>query len=373
VANRKQDREPVSDTTPGAATRIEYIDALRSIAALSVLFAHIAAYLARQPDAPELAIQFRRVVLDHFDLGLFGVALFFFISGFVVPFSLLKGNGLREFWIHRTFRLYPPFWFSLIAIILVEGVIHQKAFSLYRVASNATMVPQLFGASPMSGIYWTLFVEMIFYLLCSVLYAFRLLGDLRVTAASVIILSALTALPLLINAITGTSFPVKYIMFHLSFLFSGTLVRLCLDDARTNRVALLMSVLGLQLLLAAISTGVMPSTPPGFGFFTSQSNLAAYAVATVVFLLAVKLQRPSSPNLVRLGRNSYSLYLLHWPVIAVMLTMLPSASSQLAIPLILFGTTFSMLVAELSFRLLERPCIRMGRYLGAKVSCCASN
>jgi hypothetical protein len=65
--------------------RIEYIDALRAIAALSVLVVHIAGYLTRQPESPWLAQEFRRLVLEYFDLGLFGVALFFVYKRFCGP------------------------------------------------------------------------------------------------------------------------------------------------------------------------------------------------------------------------------------------------------------------------------------------------
>src|SRR4051794_26399249 len=59
----------------------------------------------------------------HFNAGLLGVALFFLVSGFVIPFSLDRGS-LSRFVIRRIFRLYPVYWLSLA---LLWGLLHWRA------------------------------------------------------------------------------------------------------------------------------------------------------------------------------------------------------------------------------------------------------
>lgn len=349
--------------------RFGYIDAMRAIAALSVLLVHVAGYLLRQADAPQAVLALREYVLNFIDLGLFGVALFFFISGYVVPFSLLKGQNLSDFWVHRIFRLYPPFWISLVAVIGVETYCmgERGAFSSSQVLANLTMVPQIFGAEPMSGIYWTLFVEMLFYVACSLLYACGLLGKLHVTAAIALGLSASTAVPVFLNETLATGLPVKYLPLHLSYLFAGTLVRLCLQDSSCRRWRLLSAVLVVQVALCALATGVMFDGPPGFGFFTRRAIFVAYVAACLCFILCVTLRMPNPPFLLRLGASSYSLYLLHWPVVVVLVALLPGGTAEITVPLLLLSILCSLVAAEASFRMFERPCIHWGRTVGLRL------
>jgi peptidoglycan/LPS O-acetylase OafA/YrhL len=41
-------------------------------------------------------------------LGLYGVFVFFMVSGYIVPASLERRGSVRGFWVSRVFRLYPP-------------------------------------------------------------------------------------------------------------------------------------------------------------------------------------------------------------------------------------------------------------------------
>ncbi|HGM7838215.1 TPA: acyltransferase family protein, partial [Serratia marcescens] len=85
--------------------RLEYIDAIRGIAALSVVIAHFIVPIYGAEN----------FVFSHvLDIGKIGVVLFFIISGFIIPFSFRRENGgVKAFFISRFFRLYPGYWFSL--------------------------------------------------------------------------------------------------------------------------------------------------------------------------------------------------------------------------------------------------------------------
>jgi peptidoglycan/LPS O-acetylase OafA/YrhL len=350
--------------------RFAHIDALRAVAALSVLFVHIAAYLARQPDASWLVIQFKRVVLDVFDLGLFGVALFFFISGFVIPFSLIGKNGMAAggaFWINRMFRLYPPYWLSLLVVIFVEIGFDGGHFDGRQVLANISMLPQLAGIKPISGVYWTLFVEIIFYVLCVALNVFGILGRVRVISGVVLLLCAVTAVPIVLNGIWGTHFPVKYFGFHLSFLFAGALVRQCMLESGVSNRWCMAFVLTLQLAMVPIVAGAVFDVPLGLSSFSWVAVSSAYLAATLVFLGAVKFKRPTNGILLRIGASSYSLYLLHWSVFVVLIAMLPKDSLLSTPLLIILGVVLSLVIADFSYRWVERPSIRIGKNIVAQV------
>ena len=117
------------------SSRIEFANTLRGYAALCVLVYHYGfifwAYrdiTAGLVNAPPLdATRYATPVYLHwiaaiqpFDLGAYGVALFFLISGFVIPFTFEKVRG-RGFLFGRIMRIYPTyavgFTFTLLFIL----------------------------------------------------------------------------------------------------------------------------------------------------------------------------------------------------------------------------------------------------------------
>ncbi|WP_345534086.1 acyltransferase [Viridibacterium curvum] len=348
--------------------RFRHLDALRAVAALSVLLVHFGGHLGRQSDAPWLAVQFRQVFLNYFDLGLFGVALFFFISGFVIPFSLFgRKSSLFAFGIGRVFRLYPPYWVSLVAVLIVGSCFEGERFSLAQMVAGVSMVPQLFSEAPVSGVYWTLFVEMIFYLMCAGLHALGWLGRVRVTAAIILTLQASVLVPVVINGLFGTHWPVKFLPFHLSFLFSGTLVRLCLVDKTDADRIWFATTFGLQLLAVPVVAGVVFSVPAGLGLFSSVSVVSAFWLAALVFVLAVARERPTNEWLVRIGAASYSQYLLHWPVYVLLVAIITPSGPWSSLVLLILAVAASLVVAEVAYRWIELPSIRLGKSVVARV------
>ena len=95
---------------PAAGRRLAWLDALRGIAALCVVFDHLT-YSVLQP--------VRDSVYHWFDPGQYGVFVFFLVSGYIVPASLERKGSVRGFWVSRVFRLYPLYLFALSAMIVL--------------------------------------------------------------------------------------------------------------------------------------------------------------------------------------------------------------------------------------------------------------
>lgn len=92
-------------------TRFIELDALRGIAALSVMLFHYTAYYRKLFNTP-----FSENV--DFKYGFYGVSLFFMISGFVIFMTIKKCNTASEFAFKRFTRLYPTFWVCVIITFL---------------------------------------------------------------------------------------------------------------------------------------------------------------------------------------------------------------------------------------------------------------
>ncbi|MEV4556925.1 acyltransferase [Kitasatospora sp. NPDC049285] len=150
--------------------RLVALDGLRLVAALLVVFHHYVGY-GGGPDAAHNA--WGRTTAQVFPtasrFGTYtwtGVELFFLISGFVICMSSW-GRGLGAFFVSRVVRLYPAYWFAVLAttaVLTLWPVLHHPAH-VRDVLLNLTMLHEPLGVGSVDAVYWTLWVEMRFYLL----------------------------------------------------------------------------------------------------------------------------------------------------------------------------------------------------------------
>ena len=155
---------PVIPASPGR--RLAWLDALRGIAALFVVFDHLGYYDLQHA---------RAVVYQWFDPGQYGVFVFFMVSGFIVPASLERKGSVRGFWVSRVFRLYPLYVFGLIGAVLLwklglGGIARTNYDGETSLLSHALMMSNLLGPQNAINVIWTLSYEMAFYLLLTALF-----------------------------------------------------------------------------------------------------------------------------------------------------------------------------------------------------------
>jgi peptidoglycan/LPS O-acetylase OafA/YrhL len=156
--------------------RIAALDGLRLLAATMVVFYHYVgvpnAKIGRQGTADVLAWGtgapnvFPAFLQQPASYGWTGVELFFMISGFVICMS---GWGRRpaDFFVSRVVRLVPAYWAAtvLTAAFLITFPRLTGGVRIATVLTNLTMVQSAYGVPNLVPAYWTLFVELTFYLL----------------------------------------------------------------------------------------------------------------------------------------------------------------------------------------------------------------
>ena len=173
---------PMSGKDRTSSGRLVGIDALRFAAAAAVLLYHFTAtstvtgYWGTDPaDAFPMLNEVTRY-------GWLAVELFFVISGFVILLSA-DGRGIAGFVASRVGRLFPAYW---ACIVLTAGL--QQVWSggrrttLTETLVNLTMVQDLFAVTGVQVVFWTLLVELKFYLLVFVVLAIGPLTRNRVLA-----------------------------------------------------------------------------------------------------------------------------------------------------------------------------------------------
>ncbi|MDH2380852.1 acyltransferase [Bradyrhizobium sp. CER78] len=342
------------------AQRYANIDGLRAIAALGVMVEHMFGDLLRQtPPAAGPMNAAGDLLVQNVSLGRFGVALFFLISGFVVPFSIGGERPLFQFAVSRVFRLYPALWLALAVLATMAWLAGEPPRAV-TVLANMTMAPALFGQPWLSPIYWTLFIELVFYILIALLFSVGRLRHVAVLSILSLALVVATALPVQLRTHGIANLPVQYLGMHLSFLFLGLLLRLWLvEQVPGARIAALTLVLA---QIVAVPSVAAFSLARGDNFIMEGLTpvLTAYLLAFVVFLAAVRLDRPRS-LLSRIGLISYSMYLFHWTVNVTVYRFLPLTGQIGDIVTMLICTILTLLASWLVYRLVEHPTITLGR------------
>lgn len=187
-------RPDISPTVPeaGSATtgdprrktsvRLVAMDGLRFAAAAAVLLYHFTAtstvtsYWGTDPAA---AFPLLNEVTRY---GWLGVELFFMISGFVILLSA-DGRGIAGFVASRVGRLFPAYWACIVLTAGLQQVWSGgRRTSLTETLVNLTMVQDLFQVTGVQVVFWTLLVELKFYLLVLVVLALGPLTRNRVLA-----------------------------------------------------------------------------------------------------------------------------------------------------------------------------------------------
>ena len=357
---------------------IAEIDGLRFIAIGTVLLFHLAVDLAAK--APQTYALPKGGLLATVALqGFHGVELFFVISGFVLalPYaaSHLRGRPhvpLGTYLLRRLTRLEPPYVLSLLIMFVALLVFKDRRVGELGPHLGASLVylHNLIyrGESWINNVAWSLEIEIQFYLLVPLLsQLFAIRGKLARRGLLVAIATALIAWQVLALS-PGDLAWLSILRFGQFFLAGFLLADVYLTDWNEAPVKSLawdaVSALGWPLLFW-IWAHYDPEPRPG-------QHLAWWAVAfpALVFLLYMATFRGRitnriicNPWLTTYGGMCYSLYLLHNPIIGVLLrassalTISSSWEVNFLFQAVLVLPAMSAL-ATLFFLAVEKPCMR---------------
>lgn len=360
-----QTRSEGMSVTAGHHGRFAHIDSIRAVAAIGVVYFHcIYEYATLSIPMSAFDRMTETAFLHVLDLGKVCVILFFFVSGFVIPNSLLKpvAHPARDFVVGRLFRMYPAYWISIPAGIGATLLAGRGHFSMLEILFNATMLQQFFGIPNVIGLYWTLQIEIVFYAVCLATFLAGRLGDRRAIMGlfAVMLLGALALAGL--RFATGKGLPVA-LPLSLAVMFLGFLYRKA--DDRVGPFGWRPLAIAIAVFLVALPPILYLAYRGETGIGASwQRYVVTYYSATAAFFLLTRTVRLTGRILPYLGKISYSIYLFGAVMQLVLLGVLPR--SWLAGHLQLFAlmvVLVTILVAIPLYHLVEEPGIRAGRRL----------
>lgn len=229
-----------------------------------------------------------------FSQGFFGVKLFFVISGFVIYLTLNRSANAVDFLVARFARLMPTFWCAVLLTFVLTQVLTLpgRTVGFDTLLLNLTYLRSFFAAPYVDGVYWTLEVEWVFYLLMASLLALR--RHQWVPWTMVVLLVLRTMLRLDLIQMDGRFMPYE-ILVQLPWFALG--IALYLWTRGTRWPAALLATLALSNLLL---------------FEGRLFLLVALACTGLVGAAAAgRLPWLCRPWLLWLGAVSYPLYLVH--------------------------------------------------------------
>jgi len=232
--------------------------------------------------------------------GSYGVHLFFIISGFVIALSS-EGRTAAKFLRARALRLYPAFIASCTITVFVLAL---SGFSIpvWRYLANITLFAPYLGQASIDSVYWSLYIEVRFYLFIALIIAIGQQSRIMWFMAAWILLSV-TNLWVTIPRGIGT---LAYAPLFISGVIYSLVSR---KTVRNWHYALLVLCIALSVVYAEIEIAqpavILKRAPIAVGLLICSFHALMFAIARG------KLRVSTSATVGLLGALSYPIYLLH--------------------------------------------------------------
>ncbi|RLU86905.1 acyltransferase [Streptomyces griseocarneus] len=285
-----------------SAPRLYVLDGLRIVAALMVVMFHYVALRGGWGrDAREIFPNAHAVA----QYGWTGVEVFFLISGFVICMSTW-GRTLGDFVVSRASRIYPAYWVAVLVTAAVVSLWPQvrQVQNWDVVLTNLTMLQTGMGVWDVDGVYWTLFIELKFYVLFAIVVATGVTYRKCVLFSGIWIVASLTAMSTDNKILQMWAMPlyapyfVAGIAFYLMYRFKPT--------------GLLWGIVGMSLLLALHHVPRRVADNSTHTVSTWPASLIIVVAFVLMGLIAVgAFDRIQWRWLSTAGALTYPVYLIH--------------------------------------------------------------
>jgi peptidoglycan/LPS O-acetylase OafA/YrhL len=228
--------------------------------------------------------------------GFIGIDIFFVISGFILTHVLLSSNyslkSFRKFMAHRLIRLEPPYIASIVIILILNRLSEmspyflgdEQVLDIGQISSHIGYLTGLLEFKWLNPVYWTLGIELQFYLLIGVIF------PLLITLKSGIVIPIIL---LSFFGFTGVGDP--WILKYLPVFVIGMIASLYHNN-----------IIKLSTLLISASVVLLVMMASG----EILSAFVALLSALCIFCKVLNYVKVFS----YLGTISYSLYLMHIPI-----------------------------------------------------------
>jgi peptidoglycan/LPS O-acetylase OafA/YrhL len=344
--------------------RFLFVDGLRGIAAISVVWHHF-----REAVNESASHWIEPVVEQVLSYGYLGVDIFFVISGFVISFSVRNAEHtlgfLFRFGVRRSIRLDPPYWLTifieLVAIKIGLMLFPQLSTpfpSMEKILAHFVYAQGILGYDNIINVFWTLCYEVQFYLVfvgaLVLARALRQWSGKKIADRIMLALATLTFVWSVAIFFTPVQSPVQGLFLNRWYqFFLGYLAMRCYLEDR-----ILPGFVGASAIVLCLS------------LIASRGAINELTALVIAWLFVAAARRRalstwlSSKVIQFLGRISYSLYLIHsvvgWRTIKLLRELNGADFTPIQAWLALgAGVGVSIFSAWLMYRFIEVPALRV--------------
>ena len=336
---------------------LNLIQVLRGVASLLVVFLHATVNLNDVFHKPFL--------YNFFNFGGAGVDIFFVLSGFIITHTSFNGLAHKEklfpFIRRRFVRIFPTYWIIISGFLLLQFLLpafYKTPFdcNVLNILSTYFLLP---GHNMVNGVSWTLSYELFFYILFSLAF---IIPSKKITW----VVFALYTLAIILIPITGHNIEngnqwLKLLAYPMNVeFFMGVFAALIIPKL-SKKLSVPFIIIGAVLFLFC---GVLSNN--GYGIVSNSFNrVVLFGIPSffiIVGLVRFELGKTMDIHsiLLSLGEASYSLYLLHLPIIVACLKIMEKLNIQnnIVLHLLLFALIiFICLASVLFYKWIEKPLI----------------
>ncbi len=301
--------------------KLNLLQVYRGIAALLVVLFHL----------NEMSIERLKQVtfFNIFEAGWSGVDYFFVLSGFIMVYvhrsAIGKPDQLKSFLVKRVVRIYPIYWIITLAVLafflVIPSFANNKDLSIQHILISLLLLPQ--NDKPILDVGWTLIYELFFYLLFSLAIWFKPKYCVPILS-SWLFVTMLHYLKIVVfggeDFLLNTIFSNMNLEFVLGCLAGYVVIKFGTKISKNRWILFGVANLGYVALL--IFSGVNKIDVDRI------SSFAVLAALLIVSSASIDLNDPPKiPKIFTyLGDASYSIFLLHSPIVSATTKMLQKAN-----------------------------------------------
>lgn len=343
--------------------KIYNIQALRGIAVLFVVLFHLLPIEHKYGGS-------KTILPDFFQFGMFGVDLFFVISGFVMV-TVSRGKfqipqEALKFIYHRAARIYPTYWIYSILVLIVfllnPSMVNSAQGNQVNILSSFLLLPA--STLPLVNVGWTLIHEIYFYLVFFIIFLF--VPEKRLTTSLLLWGAIIT----LWDTQLGANTPLTKLLSHpmtIEFIAGGLIAHIYYKKSININNWIIAFLISLSFFILVfgyfyyqgLNNSIEPSGWWRIVIFGIPALLIVYCLANIE-----KNGYILYSSLIKIGNASYSIYLSHVLTLSFFGRVWSSFSSNEVLDnIIVIPILFTLVIAVgfLSYSIIEKPLLSLTR------------
>ena len=298
--------------------------------------------------------------------GRTAVWIFFGISGYVISYGFIHKRyvfgfeSLKNFYINRFLRIYPLFFCVALLAWVTEYVLSGTNPLGLKDFPSQLLGFQFNHSYILNGVFWTLGIEVQFYLISPVLaLVFTLLNKRLSVALGIILYLALVGLQHFLVSKYGWNYDGRNIVSNSPHFFMGMIGCALVYKMKPSIFRLLPCIL-LSVFLLALSNYLYHKDPAIYW-----SSDGVFLVDALILLLIIShgsINQVACKNKAYLifgflGTLSYGIYAWH-PLLMRFVDNIQEQPFYISVVILLF----TIVIATISYALIERPSLKLRRH-----------